>query len=90
MGLPLSSGVETEVDVGAGISSHSFPAMFNCLRKNGQSLVKITRDSFASAEEIGTGEDLITAVATSDAGNARRFRVVGVAVADAGVEKSLE
>lgn len=59
--------------------------------KNGHSFAKMERDSFASAEEIGTGDDLIIAVATSDVGNARRFRAVGVVEEPGvGVEKSLE
>ena len=78
-------------DTVAGISSHSSPAMFSGLRKNGHRLVSISSDSFASEREIGTGEDLITACATSEVGRVRRLRAVGVALLllAAGVEKNL-
>jgi hypothetical protein len=65
--------------------------MVSSFTKNGHSFARIERDSFASAEDIGTGDDLMIAVATSDVGSARRFRAVGVAEEpDVGVEKSLE
>lgn len=85
------SAVDTAaVGVVVGISSHSSPAMLSCLRKNGQSLVKISKDSFASAADIGTGDDLMIALDTSDMGNARLLRFVGEAVDPVtGVEKSL-
>ena len=74
----------------AGISSHASPPMVSSLTKKGQSPARIERDSFASADEIGTGDDFMTAVATSDAGRARRLRPLGVrAEPVAGVEKSL-
>ena len=74
----------------AGISNHSSPAMLSSFTKKGQSFVSMESDSLASADEMGTGEDLITAVTTSGVGNARRFRVVGVVDEPAtGAEKSL-
>lgn len=59
------------------------------LRKNGQSVVSRLSDSWASAEEMGTGEDLTIARATSEVGNARRLRAVGVELDPTGDEKSL-
>jgi hypothetical protein len=45
----------------------------------------------ASADEMGTGEDLTIAVATSDVGKARRLRAIGVeADPVAGVENNLQ
>lgn len=74
-----------------GISSQASPAMVSSLRKNGHNFASIERDSFASAEEIGIGDDLTITVATSEVGNVRRFRAVGVAEEPAvGVEKSLQ
>lgn len=78
------------LEVEAGISSHSFPAIFNCLIKKGHSLARRANDSFASAVEMGTGDDFMIAVATSDNGNARRLRAMGVAEEPVtGVENSL-
>jgi len=57
----------------AGISNHSSPWMSSLFKKNGQSLTRRASDSFASAAEMGTCEDCTTAIATSEAGNARRF-----------------
>ena len=74
---------------GAGISSHSSPEKFSCFKKNGHSLMSIARDSFASAAEIGTGEDLIMAAMTSEVGSARRFRVGVDEPQVGGFEKSL-
>lgn len=75
----------------AGISSQASPAMVSSFRKNGHSFARMESDSFASADEIGTGDDLMIAVATSDVGNVRRFRAVGVAEEPVvGIEKSLE
>jgi len=88
VGLP-SAFVVSEAEVGAGISSHSSPAMSISLRKNGQRLERRWRDSWASADEIGTGEDFTMASATSDVGKARRLRAVGVMFDPAGEEKSL-
>lgn len=59
----------------AGISSQSLPPMTTFLRKNGHIFISMLRDSFASAFEIGTGDDLITTATTSDKGIVRRFRV---------------
>ena len=74
-----------------GISSQASPAMVSSFKKNGHNFARMERDSFASAEDIGTGDDLMIAVATSDVGSARRFRAVGVAEEPGvGVEKSLE
>jgi hypothetical protein len=74
----------------AGISSHSTPPMLSSLTKKGHSLARMPKDSFASAVEMGTGDDLMMAVATSEVGKARRLRAVGVAEEPAvGVEKSL-
>jgi hypothetical protein len=75
--------------VGAGISSHSSPAISISFRKKGQRLVRRLRDSWASADEIGTGEDFTTASATSDVGKARRLRAAGVMLDPTGEEKSL-
>lgn len=88
----LSSTPDAMVDAfGAGISSHSAPAMVSSLTKNGHSLARMLKDSLASAVEIGTGDDLMIAVATSEDGRARRLRLVGVAEEPAaGVEKSLQ
>ena len=58
----------------AGISSQSSPTIWSFLRKKGHNLVSIVIESSASASEIETGEDLIIAALTSDAGNALRFR----------------
>jgi hypothetical protein len=76
----------------AGISSHSSPAITRERKKKGQRVVSKRKDSCASAVEIGTGEDLITAVSTSEEGNARRLRPPGVEfpATPAGLEKSLE
>jgi hypothetical protein len=75
----------------AGISSHSSPDIVRCLRKKGHSSVSIVKDSAASADEMGTGEDLMVARITSEVGNARRLRVeVTIAVDPTGVEKSLK
>jgi hypothetical protein len=74
-----------------GISSQASPAMVSSFMKNGHNFARIERDSFASAEDIGTGDDLMIAVATSDVGNVRRFRDVRVVEeVVVGVEKSLE
>lgn len=70
---------------GLGISSHSSPVIFNDLRKKGQRSVNISKDSMASDMDIGMGEDLMTALATSVVGNALLLRCVGVAVDDPGV-----
>ena|SRR5882762_10370593 len=90
-GLPSTLSVaEPEVAVvGAGISTHSSPPMFISFRKNGQRLVRRLRDSWASADEIGTGEDFTIASTTSDVGRARRLRAAGVALDPVGEEKSL-
>jgi hypothetical protein len=77
-----------ELPEGAGISTHSSPWISNFFKKNGQSFTRRINDSVASAAEIGTGEDLITAVATSRIGRARRFRP-GVALPLVGVENNL-
>lgn len=80
----------TEVEeVGAGISSHASPAMSICLRKKGQSFVSRFSDSWASAKEIGTGEDFTIASDTSEVGSVRRLRAVGVELDPTGDEKSL-
>lgn len=74
-----------------GISSHSAPATVSFLRKKGQRSVRIARDSLASAVEIGTGEDLMMASATSVAGNARLFLPDGVPEAPVtGLENSIQ
>ena len=88
-------GESPEVDAllgveGAGISSHSAPDISSFLRKNGHNLMSIVMDSFASAVEIGTGEDLTTAVMTSFKGRALRLREGVEEPPPAGLEKSLE
>lgn len=83
--------VALSVWAGAGISYQSSPAIPALLRKNGQREDSSWRDSFASAVEMGTGELLRTAAATSDAGIMRRLRIVGVIVlAPTGVENSIQ
>ena len=59
--------------VEAGISNHSSPPIILALRKKGQSSQSITRLSIASASEMGTLEDLTTAVTTSLLSNALLF-----------------
>jgi hypothetical protein len=51
--------------VEAGISSHSSPPITFVLRKKGQSSQSMTKLSIASASEMGTVDDLTTAVTTS-------------------------
>ncbi len=76
---------------GAGISSHSALAISSLRRKNGQSDASKSRDSRASADEIGTGEDFNTAAATSSTGKARRLRVLGRAdVEPEGFENNIQ
>jgi len=74
----------------AGISSHSCPSISRSLRKDGHRLVKIERDSWASALDIGTGDDFKTAAATSEAGRARRLRAESPTFVVDGPEKSLD
>jgi len=50
----------------------------------------MARDSWASAADIGTGEDFKTAAVTSEAGKARRLRVESPAFGAEGPEKSLK
>jgi hypothetical protein len=85
VGASLSLDVCTE----AGISSHSCPSMSSDLRKNGHREVKIPRDSWASAVDMGTGDDFKTAEATSDPGRARRLRADRARFVVDGPEKSL-
>lgn len=73
----------------AGISSHSSPAMSNGRTKKEQRVVRRSKESRASANEMGTGDDLTTAVATSAVGKARRFRLVGFEVDPTGLENNL-
>ena len=73
-----------------GIPSQSLPDITTFLRKNGHNSMSIRSDSFASASEMGTGEDLMTTDTTSVMGIVRLFRL-GVEVdAEPGFEKSLE
>jgi hypothetical protein len=75
---------------GAGISKNSSPEKLSFLKKNGHRLTSMFMDSLASAVEMGTGDDLITAVMTSLVGRARRF-LEGVDDPDAaGMENSLQ
>lgn len=75
---------------GAGISSHASPPMVSCFKKKGHSFASIASESAASAEDIGTGDDLTMAGFTSDMGSARRLRTVEDEVdPSAGVEKIL-
>jgi hypothetical protein len=60
------------------------------LRKNGHKEAKMARDSWASAVDIGTGDDFKTAEATSEAGKARRLQVESPVFDVEGPEKSLE
>jgi len=50
----------------------------------------MVRDSWASALDMGTGDDFKTAAATSEAGKARRLRAESPAFVIDGPEKSLE
>jgi len=76
----VSSTIDMPVLAVAGISSHSSPEISILFKKNGQSSESIIIDSFASAVEMGTGDDLMTAAITSLAGRQRRFRPEGVDV----------
>jgi hypothetical protein len=51
--------------------------------------VNMARDSWASAVDIGTGDDFRSAAATSEAGRARRLRAESLTFAVDGPEKSL-
>lgn len=73
----------------AGISSHSCPSISRGLRKNGHKRVNMASDSWASALDIGTGDDFKTAAATSEAGRARRLRAESPTFVVDGFEKSL-
>jgi len=83
----VSESCTDDVD---GISSHSLPAISRGRRKNGQRLVSSLSDSFASRVDIGTGEDLMIAAATSEVGRTLRLRIVGVEVGPTGAEKSIQ
>ena len=72
-----------------GISIHSSPDILSFFTKNGQSLINIEMDSFASAVEMGTGDDLTIAAITSVIGKARRFLLGVNDVPAVGLEKSL-
>ena len=87
--LRLPSALSVTGPPVAGISSQSSPPMSISFKKNGQRLVRRLRDSCASAEEIGTGDDFTIACTTSDVGRARRLRAVGVVPDPTGEEKSL-
>lgn len=84
------SSLSLDVCAEAGISSHSCPSISRSLRKDGHRLVKIERDSWASALDIGTGDDFNTAAATSEAGRARRLRAESPTFVIDGPEKSLD
>ena len=75
---------------GAGISSHSSPSKFLEMRKKGHILTSILSESWASAKEMGTGDDLIIAAVISSEGRARLLRVVVAVAEPAGFEKSLQ
>ena len=75
---------------GAGISSHSSPSKFLEMRKKGHILTSILSESWASANEMGTGDDLIIAAVISSEGRARLLRVVVAVAEPAGFEKSLQ
>jgi hypothetical protein len=85
----VGASLSLDVCAEAGISSHSCPSMSSGLRKNGHKEFKIVRDSWASAVDIGTGDDFKTAEATSEAGRARRLRVESPTFVVDGPEKSL-
>jgi len=72
-----------------GISSHSSPPIVNCLRKKGQSLVSSSKDSLASATDMGTGDDFTIELATSGNGSVRRLRDEGVEEGPFGEENSI-
>jgi hypothetical protein len=86
----VGTSFSPDVCVEAGISNHSCPSTSSGLRKNGHREVKMVRDSWASAVDIGTGDDFKTAEATSEAGKARRLRVESPALGVEGPEKSLK
>lgn len=85
-GTSLSLDGHTE----AGISSHPCPSISKGLRKDGHMRVNMARDSWASAVDIGTGDDFRTAAATSEAGRARRLRAESPTFVVEGPEKSLD
>lgn len=85
----VGTSLSVDVCAEAGISSHSCPSMSSGLMKNGHKEVKIVRDSWASAVDIGTGDDFRTAAATSEAGNARRLRAETPTFVVDGPENSL-
>lgn len=89
-GLPVGfeevlSEVAFENSVDAGISSQSSPDNRKERKKKGQSFMRMSIDSCASATEIGTGEDFRMAATTSDVGSARRFLEAGIDDEDPGV-----
>jgi len=90
-GVPSVDPAEVEAAVlEDGISIHSSPDILSFFTKNGQSLINIDMDSFASAVEMGTGDDLTIAAITSVIGKARRF-LLGVSdVPAVGLEKSIQ
>jgi hypothetical protein len=88
--IDFFAGLTSWGKLAPGISNQSSPSISSFLRKNGHNFVNMATESSASATEIGTGEDLIIAAVTSEAGRALRFRV-DVAGDDApiGVENNL-
>ena len=86
----VGTSFSPDVCVEAGISNHSCPSTTSGLRKNGHREVKMVRDSWASAVDIGTGDDFKTAEATSEAGKVRRLRAESPAFGVEGPEKSLK
>ena len=63
---PLAAEVEATTAVFEdGISIHSSPDILSFFTKNGQSLINIDMDSFASAVEMDTVGDLTIATMTS-------------------------
>lgn len=91
LGVFVGVSGTSALDAGCvGISSQSSPPISSLRRKKGQSLTSRSSDSYASAVDKGTGEDLMILSTTVGVGNVRRLREEGVAVtAPDGLEKSI-
>ena len=72
--IDFFAGLTSRGKLARGISNQSSPSISSFLRKNGHNFVSMATESSASATEMGTGEDLIIAAVTSEAGRALRFR----------------
>lgn len=91
-GVPSVDPAEVEAAAAVledGISIHSSPDILSFFTKKGQSLINIDMDSFASAVEMVTGDDLTIAAIMSVIGKARRFLLGVNDVPVVGLENSL-